>query len=196
MQYDYSVTTFSPDGKVFQTEYAQKAVDNSGCASHACTRTGRPAAKHSVSSQRPCADTSKVVTDVCTLFVRALLRAVQRDLLSSSSRAQDHDRLEVQGWRRTGTQRFSHRPMNILPWDAGHLGSRPVLTPSVCAGCGKDHRLKADGGGLRQAHLYCCRTRWHGMASAALLKSLCKHLACSGTTADWRTSSHTTLACW
>lgn len=27
--YDYSVSTFSPDGKVFQTEYAQKAVDNS-----------------------------------------------------------------------------------------------------------------------------------------------------------------------
>jgi len=29
LQYDYSVATFSPDGKVFQTEYAQKAVDNS-----------------------------------------------------------------------------------------------------------------------------------------------------------------------
>lgn len=27
--YDLSSTTFSPDGKVFQTEYAQKAVDNS-----------------------------------------------------------------------------------------------------------------------------------------------------------------------
>jgi Proteasome subunit A N-terminal signature len=26
------VSTFSPDGKVFQTEYAQKAIDNSGCA--------------------------------------------------------------------------------------------------------------------------------------------------------------------
>jgi 20S proteasome subunit alpha 7 len=33
MQYDLSVSTFSPDGKVFQTDYAQKAVDNSGCAS-------------------------------------------------------------------------------------------------------------------------------------------------------------------
>mmetsp|Transcript_29520 Transcript_29520/g.83269 ORF Transcript_29520/g.83269 Transcript_29520/m.83269 type:complete len:249 (-) Transcript_29520:253-999(-) len=30
--YDLSVTTFSPDGRVFQTEYAQKAVDNSGTA--------------------------------------------------------------------------------------------------------------------------------------------------------------------
>mmetsp|Transcript_9256 Transcript_9256/g.32156 ORF Transcript_9256/g.32156 Transcript_9256/m.32156 type:complete len:249 (+) Transcript_9256:199-945(+) len=28
--YDLSVTTYSPDGKVFQVEYAQKAVDNSG----------------------------------------------------------------------------------------------------------------------------------------------------------------------
>ncbi len=27
-QYDLSATTYSPDGKVFQTEYAQKAVDN------------------------------------------------------------------------------------------------------------------------------------------------------------------------
>ena len=29
-QYDLSVSTFSPDGRVFQTDYAQKAVDNSG----------------------------------------------------------------------------------------------------------------------------------------------------------------------
>jgi hypothetical protein len=28
--YDLSVTTFSPDGRVFQIEYATKAVDNSG----------------------------------------------------------------------------------------------------------------------------------------------------------------------
>ncbi len=28
-QYDLSVTTYSPDGKIFQTEYAQKAVDGS-----------------------------------------------------------------------------------------------------------------------------------------------------------------------
>lgn len=31
-QYDLSVSTFSPDGRVFQTEYAQKAVDNGGYA--------------------------------------------------------------------------------------------------------------------------------------------------------------------
>lgn len=30
LQYDLSVGTFSPDGRVFQTEYAQKAVDSSG----------------------------------------------------------------------------------------------------------------------------------------------------------------------
>ena len=28
--YDLSVTTFSPDGRVFQIVYAAKAVDNSG----------------------------------------------------------------------------------------------------------------------------------------------------------------------
>jgi hypothetical protein len=30
-QYDLSASTFSPDGRIFQTDYAQKAVDNSGC---------------------------------------------------------------------------------------------------------------------------------------------------------------------
>ena len=30
-QYDLSSTTYSPDGKIFQTEYAQKAVDNGRC---------------------------------------------------------------------------------------------------------------------------------------------------------------------
>ena len=30
-QYDLSPTTFSPDGKVLQVDYAQKAVDTSGC---------------------------------------------------------------------------------------------------------------------------------------------------------------------
>lgn len=36
MQYDLSVSTFSPDGRVFQTEYAQKAVDGSGCVVIIC----------------------------------------------------------------------------------------------------------------------------------------------------------------
>jgi len=36
--YDLSSTTYSPDGKVFQIEYATKAVDNSGCA---CCCPGR-----------------------------------------------------------------------------------------------------------------------------------------------------------
>lgn len=41
-QYDLSATTYSPDGKVFQTEYAQKAVDSgrwvhaNTCRSVAC----------------------------------------------------------------------------------------------------------------------------------------------------------------
>jgi 20S proteasome subunit alpha 7 len=30
LQYDLSPTTFSPDGKVFQVDYAQKAMDTSG----------------------------------------------------------------------------------------------------------------------------------------------------------------------
>lgn len=29
--YDLSVTTYSPDGRIFQVEYANKAVENSGC---------------------------------------------------------------------------------------------------------------------------------------------------------------------
>lgn len=32
--YDYSCGTFSPDGRIFQVEYAQKAVENSGCVIH------------------------------------------------------------------------------------------------------------------------------------------------------------------
>ncbi len=30
LQYDISASQFSPDGRVFQVEYAQKAVENSG----------------------------------------------------------------------------------------------------------------------------------------------------------------------
>jgi len=35
-QYDYSCGTFSPDGRIFQIEYAQKAVENSGFVSFHC----------------------------------------------------------------------------------------------------------------------------------------------------------------
>jgi 20S proteasome subunit alpha 7 len=38
--YDLSVTTFSPDGRVFQVEYAQKAVENSGTALAICCKDG------------------------------------------------------------------------------------------------------------------------------------------------------------
>lgn len=38
--YDLSVTTYSPDGRVFQTEYATKAVDNSGTAVGICCKDG------------------------------------------------------------------------------------------------------------------------------------------------------------
>uniref|UniRef100_A0A8C6BZZ9 Proteasome alpha-type subunits domain-containing protein n=1 Tax=Monodon monoceros TaxID=40151 RepID=A0A8C6BZZ9_MONMO len=31
-RYDLSASTFSPDGRVFQVEYAMKAVENSGTA--------------------------------------------------------------------------------------------------------------------------------------------------------------------
>jgi len=38
--YDLSVSTFSPDGRVFQVEYASKAVDNSGTAIGAVCKDG------------------------------------------------------------------------------------------------------------------------------------------------------------
>lgn len=41
LQYDLSASTFSPDGRVFQVEYAMKAVENSRSA--ALTHTPSPA---------------------------------------------------------------------------------------------------------------------------------------------------------
>jgi len=38
--YDLSVTTFSPDGRVFQVEYAGKAVENSGTSLAICCKDG------------------------------------------------------------------------------------------------------------------------------------------------------------
>eukprot|EP00916_Digyalum_oweni_P011241 GHVL01018750.1.p1 GENE.GHVL01018750.1~~GHVL01018750.1.p1 ORF type:complete len:253 (+),score=40.97 GHVL01018750.1:25-783(+) len=38
--YDLSVATFSPDGRVFQVEYAAKAVDNSGASVGICCKDG------------------------------------------------------------------------------------------------------------------------------------------------------------
>lgn len=38
--YDLSVTTFSPDGRIFQVEYAAKAVENSGTAIAICCKDG------------------------------------------------------------------------------------------------------------------------------------------------------------
>jgi len=38
--YDLSVTTFSPDGRVFQVEYAQKAIENSTTAIAICCKDG------------------------------------------------------------------------------------------------------------------------------------------------------------
>lgn len=37
VQYDYSAGTFSPEGRIFQVEYAQKAVENSGCVHWLCS---------------------------------------------------------------------------------------------------------------------------------------------------------------
>uniref|UniRef100_A0A8C0KF02 Proteasome alpha-type subunits domain-containing protein n=1 Tax=Canis lupus dingo TaxID=286419 RepID=A0A8C0KF02_CANLU len=44
--YDLSASTFSPDGRVFQVEYAMKAVENSSTAASHCTpgRLGRGSA--------------------------------------------------------------------------------------------------------------------------------------------------------
>jgi 20S proteasome subunit alpha 7 len=38
--YDLSVTTYSPDGRLFQIEYAGKAVENSGTAIGICCKDG------------------------------------------------------------------------------------------------------------------------------------------------------------
>jgi len=38
--YDQSVTTFSPDGRVYQVEYAMKAVENSGTSVAICCKDG------------------------------------------------------------------------------------------------------------------------------------------------------------
>ena len=38
--YDYSATTYSPDGKIFQIEYAQKATSNSGTVVALCCKDG------------------------------------------------------------------------------------------------------------------------------------------------------------
>ena len=40
-QYDLYSTSYSPDGRVFQVEYAGKAVESSGCLSLALTRPPR-----------------------------------------------------------------------------------------------------------------------------------------------------------
>jgi Proteasome subunit A N-terminal signature len=39
VQYDLSASQFSPDGRVFQVEYAQKAVENSGYVAGGCGYT-------------------------------------------------------------------------------------------------------------------------------------------------------------
>ena len=38
--YDLSVSTFSPDGRVYQVEYAAKAVENSGTTVGLCCKDG------------------------------------------------------------------------------------------------------------------------------------------------------------
>jgi len=38
--YDFDVTTYSPDGRIFQVEYAMKAVENSGTALAICCKDG------------------------------------------------------------------------------------------------------------------------------------------------------------
>jgi len=50
--YDLAASTFSPDGKIFQVEYAQKAVDNSGTIVAIAGKNGVVVAvDHSVSSK-------------------------------------------------------------------------------------------------------------------------------------------------
>lgn len=38
--YDLAASSFSPDGRIFQVEYAQKAVDNCGTVIAICAKDG------------------------------------------------------------------------------------------------------------------------------------------------------------
>jgi len=74
-QYDLSATTFSPDGRVFQVEYATKAVENGGYAAAAGGRRGR-------------------------LVMRPRCSPAASLLLSPCRSRQDVRRRALQGWRR------------------------------------------------------------------------------------------------
>jgi hypothetical protein len=71
--YDLSSTTYSPDGKVFQIEYAAKAVDNSGCVRGAASGGAARAAK-----RRGCNPARANPTDVSSArAVRPSLRPLR-----------------------------------------------------------------------------------------------------------------------
>ena len=144
-QYDLSVSTFSPDGRVFQTDYAQKAVDNSGLVTGRCYQSRS--------------------------FVPSTLHWAQ----TVSVAAQDGNRHPMQGRRRSGNAMRLDEPNSVsseLPLIVFTVCvSMPSLPPPPCAetsvrtgeGCREDDPVEDARRGLKQAHVRLGSPRRRGM---------------------------------